>query len=62
MIQTKNGNFIQNPLVGTANKAMNDYVRLSTEFGMTPALRARIAHLEPLEDDDPGEEFFGRQV
>ncbi len=53
MIRTNNGNFVQNPLVGTANKAMNDYVRLSTEFGMTPASRARIAHLEPPEDDDP---------
>lgn len=43
MIKTTNGNFIQNPLVGTANKAASDMVRFASEFGLTPAARARIA-------------------
>lgn len=42
MIKTTNGNAIQNPLVGTANKAMLDMLRIASEFGMTPAARARI--------------------
>jgi P27 family predicted phage terminase small subunit len=43
MIKTTGGNAIQNPLVGTANKAASDMVRYATEFGFTPAARARIA-------------------
>lgn len=42
MIKTKNGNAIQNPLVGTANKAKSDMVRYATEFGMTPSARSRV--------------------
>lgn len=42
MIKTTNGNFIQNPLVGTANKAMADMVRYAAEFGMTPSARSGI--------------------
>lgn len=37
------GNAIQNPLVGTANKAMELYVKLAVEFGMTPSSRTRIS-------------------
>jgi P27 family predicted phage terminase small subunit len=43
MIKTTNGNAIQNPLVGTANKAASDMVRYASEFGLTPAARARLA-------------------
>jgi len=42
MIKTTNGNAIQNPLVGIANKAMSDLVRYAAEFGMTPSARSRI--------------------
>ena len=42
-IKTTNGNAIQNPLVGMANRAMADMVRYATEFGMTPSSRSRIA-------------------
>lgn len=43
MIKTSNGNAIQNPLVGTSNKAASDMVRYAAEFGLTPAARARLA-------------------
>jgi P27 family predicted phage terminase small subunit len=43
MIKTTNGNAVQNPLVGTANKAMADMVRYAAEFGMTPSARSRIS-------------------
>ena len=42
MIRTQGGNAIQNPLVGTANKAMADMMRYAAEFGMTPSARSRI--------------------
>jgi len=42
LIKTTNGNAIQNPLVGVANKAMADMVRYAVEFGMTPSARSRI--------------------
>ena len=42
MIKTSNGNAIQNPLVGTANKAMEMMLRAATEFGMTPSSRGRV--------------------
>jgi P27 family predicted phage terminase small subunit len=42
MIRTTNGNTIQNPLVGTANKAMHDMMRYAVEFGLTPSARSRM--------------------
>src|SRR4051812_10915124 len=43
MIKTTNGNAVQNPLVGTSNKAASDMVRYAAEFGLTPVARARLA-------------------
>lgn len=40
---TKSGNYIQNTLVGVANKAMADMVKYASEFGLTPVARARLA-------------------
>lgn len=42
MIKTTNGNAVQNPLVGTANKALELMLRAAAEFGMTPSARSRI--------------------
>lgn len=42
LIKTTNGNAIQNPLLGIANKAAADMVRYAAEFGMTPSARARL--------------------
>lgn len=59
MIKTKNGNAIQNPLVGTANKAMADMVRYAAEFGMTPSARSRIEASAPQgANQDPTAEFL----
>jgi P27 family predicted phage terminase small subunit len=55
MIKTTNGNPIQNPLVGIANRAMVDMVRYAAEFGMTPSARSRIAK-DPFEQG-PQESF-----
>ena len=58
LIKTKNGNAIQNPLVGTANKAMSDMVRYATEFGMTPSARSRVRANLHGDEKDPADEFF----
>ena len=58
MIKTSNGNAIQNPLVGIANKAMADMVRYAAEFGMTPSARSRINVEPPSENQDPAEAYF----
>lgn len=58
MIKTTNGNAIQNPLVGTANKAAADMVRYAAEFGMTPSARSRIKADGNAEDNDPAAAYF----
>lgn len=60
IIKTKNDNIIQNPILGTMNKAMADYMRYAIEFGMTPSARSRIdAEIAARAQDlDPAEEFF----
>jgi len=61
MIKTKNGNAIQNPIVGTANHAMSEMMRYATEFGMTPSARTRIdvGFSAPPADADEKQESAG---
>lgn len=58
MIKTTNGNAVQNPLVGTANKAMSDMVRYAAEFGMTPSARSRINAEGKKDAEDPVAAYF----
>lgn len=58
MIKTTNGNAIQNPLVGTANKAAADMVRYAAEFGMTPSARSRINAEPPQGEEDRAASYF----
>jgi len=44
--RTSNGNEIQNPLVGIANKAMENMRKFLVEFGMTPATRANVKKIK----------------
>jgi len=57
MIKTTGGNLIQNPLVGTANKAKADMVRYAAEFGMTPSARTRLQEGASGSNDNPFEAF-----
>lgn len=57
LIKTTNGNAIQNPLVGIANKAAADMVRYAAEFGMTPSARSRT-QAEGGKEQDEAEKFF----
>ena len=42
LVKTSNNNVIQNPALAIANRAMEQMVKLATEFGMTPSSRSRI--------------------
>jgi len=42
LVKTKSGNIIQNPAVGTANRAMELMHKFLTEFGMTPSSRSKV--------------------
>lgn len=57
IMKTQAGNAIQNPLVGAANKAMADMVRFASEFGLTPAGRARVQG-DNGKANNPAERFF----
>ncbi|WP_322092802.1 phage terminase small subunit P27 family [Paraburkholderia bannensis] len=54
MIKTTNGNAIQNPLIGVANRAMVMAIRFAGEFGMSPAARARLEAI-PHDVDTPND-------
>lgn len=60
IIKTKNGNHIQNPLVGIANKAARDMVRYAEQIGLTPSARSRIDADEAgrAQAQDPAEAFL----
>lgn len=59
MIRTVGGNAIQNPLVGSANKAMSDMVRYAVELGFTPSARARVAAGAVPQGESKFEGLFG---
>lgn len=61
IIKTSNGNIVQNPLIGVANRAMEISNRLAVEFGMTPSSRSRIKVNMPEEKPaNPFDEFKRR--
>ena len=61
LMKTKSGNLIQNPLVGTANKAMDALLKAAAELGMTPSVRSRleVPSAGAAKAATPAAEFFG---
>ena len=47
LVKTTNGNIIQSPLVGIANKSLDLMHKFLTEFGMTPASRSKVSSSAP---------------
>jgi len=54
--RTTNGNFIQNPYLGIANRAASEMRKWLSELGATPASRSKV---QSLKKDDKKEDFFG---
>lgn len=51
--RTQQGNWIPNPLLHAANRAMSDMMKYAGEFGLTPSARSRIKTEGQIERDDP---------
>lgn len=60
LLKTKEGNAIQNPLVGVANVARRDMARLAAEFGLSPSSRTLIDAGKRGETDPIAKRYFGR--
>lgn len=59
LAETSNGNLVQNPLVGIANVARRDMIRLAAEFGLSPSSRTLLEAGKRGEDDPIGRRYFG---
>lgn len=59
VVVSDKGGMYQNPWVGIKNSAMDRYVRISSEFGMTPSSRSRVKVEGPTEADKMAELLFG---
>jgi P27 family predicted phage terminase small subunit len=57
LINPKTGCAHKNPLVGVAEAARRDLLKLATQFGLTPA--AEIALAQPRKRDDDDDDPFG---
>jgi P27 family predicted phage terminase small subunit len=58
VIKTQNGNAIQNPYVGVANRALDLMHKFEIEFGMTPSSRSRLSVVAPAVADE--EDFWDK--
>ena len=57
VIRTKQGNLIQNPMVGVANTARREMQRLAAEFGLSPSARTQI-ETNSYDDDPIARKYF----
>jgi P27 family predicted phage terminase small subunit len=58
VIRTQSGNFIQNPLVGIRNVALDKMRMFQIEFGMTPSSRSRLQVEEGAQPDNSLDAFL----
>lgn len=61
VIKTTNGNLIQNPYLGIANRAIDQMARLAGEFGLTPSSRAHLK-VEPAKERSLADILFDGSV
>lgn len=59
LMETTNGNLVQNPLIGIANTARRDMMRLATEFGLSPSSRTLLEAGKRGSDDPLARKHFG---
>jgi P27 family predicted phage terminase small subunit len=58
LTKTVQGNIIQNPLIGIANKAKRDMMAYAEQFGITPSSQARLSAPPPPDGRDLTEKYF----
>lgn len=59
LVRTKEGNAIQNPVVGAANTARREMARLAAEFGLSPSSRTLLDSGKRGESDPVSKRYFG---
>ena len=59
VVQTSNGNPIQNPYISIANHALADLLKFAREFGMTPSARSRIPATPEEKEESLADFLFG---
>ena len=62
LIETTNGNIIQNPSVGIRNKAWLQIVKICQQFGMTPSSRTGLKSGAREEGDSGVADILGFKV
>lgn len=62
IIKTEGGNLIQNPFLSVANRALKEMGRIASEFGLTPASRARLHTPTKDTESDLEKSLFGDVV
>lgn len=62
VITSIKGGKYQNPWVGIKNSAADRVLRIASEFGMTPASRARVKVEAPTEEDLMAGFLFGKNI
>ena len=60
IIETKNGNMIQNPWLAVANRAMKEMQDWLREFGMTPSSRSKV-RVDKQDGEDEFTKFLMRR-
>lgn len=58
IVKSPSGFPIQNPYLAVANKAMEQIIKLSAEFGLTPSSRARVSAQPATNQTDDIESFL----
>lgn len=61
VIISDKGGMYQNPWVSIKNRSMDQLVKISAEFGMTPSSRARVKVETPTEEDEMTRFLFGNK-
>ena len=61
VIISDKGGMYQNPWVSIKNRSMDQLVKISAEFGMTPSSRARVKVETPTEEDEMTRFLFGKK-
>lgn len=61
VITSDKGGLYQNPWVAIKNRSMEQLVKISAEFGMTPSSRARVKVENPTEEDEMTGFLFGNK-
>lgn len=62
VLRSEKGGFYQNPYLSIANRAIDQMIKIGSEFGMSPSSRTRLKVEKPSDFDQLELELFGPSV